>query len=259
MSNCMKRLQPSLRERQHPLIRKLADLIEATWQQSLELAPYEVPAGLGYIENQLEGETLVIENHCYQTPQFRKLHLELAQVGNGLDILHCVMFPRGDYPLPIFGTDIVGARGQIGAAIVDLSPLQTETLGDAPTARRGLPPMYDLALSQRTAFQFSHPRELPGWADIFSKYCTFIRIAGDDEADAFFQHVQETLEIHCNIANQTAPVTSLHEEMSIAAAQQYYCRRQLENDKTRRVLEKSFGVAWADRYMSEMLFDCGVA
>ncbi|HEY9805880.1 MAG TPA: hypothetical protein V6D04_04890, partial [Candidatus Obscuribacterales bacterium] len=85
---------PSLREQQHPLIRQLADTIESVWQQHLELSPYPFPAELGYVEGRLEGEKLVIENRCCQTPQFRKLHLELARVGNNLDILHCVMFPR---------------------------------------------------------------------------------------------------------------------------------------------------------------------
>jgi phycocyanobilin:ferredoxin oxidoreductase len=34
-----------------------------------------------------------------------------------------------------------------------------------------------------------------------------------------------------------------------------YCRQQKRNDKTRRVLEKAFNPAWADRYIEELLFD----
>src|ERR687894_3324381 len=96
--------KPSLREQQQPLIRQLADCIEATWHRYLVLSPYELPAELGYVEGRLEGEKLTTENRCYQTPQFRKIHLELARLGNGLDVLHCVMFPRPNYALPIFGT-----------------------------------------------------------------------------------------------------------------------------------------------------------
>ena len=128
----------SLRNRQHALICQLAECIEKVWQSNLELSPYRVPEGLGYIEGHLEGEKLVIENLCYQAPQFRKLHLELAQVGNGLDILHCVMFPNPEYALPIFGADIVGGRGgAISAAIADLSPVN---------AGRSLPVRYNQAL-----------------------------------------------------------------------------------------------------------------
>jgi phycocyanobilin:ferredoxin oxidoreductase len=236
----------SLRQQQHPLIAQLADAIEGIWHDGLTLTPYEIPADLGYIEHHLEGETLTIENHCYQTPQFRKLHLELAQVGNGLDILHCVMFPRPEYPLPIFGCDIVGARGNISAAIVDLSPINAD---------RSLPATYHLALSQLAAIDFSQPRELPTWGNIFSQFCTFVRPTDEAENQAFFQRVTQVLQIHTTIASQTAPVTSNAERQLILDGQAHYCASQRQNDKTRRVLEKSFGSEWTERYMNTMLFD----
>ena len=37
--------------------------------------------------------------------------------------------------------------------------------------------------------------------------------------------------------------------------QRQYCLQQRRNDKTRRVLEKAFNTTWADRYISELLFD----
>jgi phycocyanobilin:ferredoxin oxidoreductase len=246
----MKPLKSLLQERQHPLISQLATVITTTWQQTLDLSPYDIPEDLGYIENQLEGETLIIENYCYQTPQFRKLHLELAQIGNGLDILHCVMFPREDYPLPLFGTDIVSARGHVSAAIVDLSPVQAD---------RTLPSPYHQALSALPNLPFSQTRELPIWGDIFSTHCTFVRPVDQSEEDYFLQRTQQLLTIHCNIATQASPVTSRNEHALILAGQRYYCHRQRENDKTRRILEKSFGTDWTERYMSTMLFDCAAA
>ncbi len=237
----------SLRNRQHPLICQLADCIEQVWQTNLALSTYSVPDGLGYIEGHLEGEKLVIENLCYQAPQFRKLHLELAQVGNGLDILHCVMFPNPEYDLPIFGADIVGGRGgAVSAAIADLSPVNAE---------RSLPVKYSQALSVLPDLNFSQPRALPDWADIFSEFCLFVRPMGELEEQAFLQRVRDFLTIHCQIASATKPLTSELEVANAIAGQQYYCEKQQQNDKTRRVLEKSFGAEWADRYMTTMLFD----
>ena len=237
----------SLRNRQHALICQLADCIEKVWQTNLELSPYKVPEGLGYIEGHLEGEKLVIENLCYQAPQFRKLHLELAQVGSGLDILHCVMFPNPEYALPIFGADIVGGRGgAISAAIADLSPVNAE---------RSLPARYSQALSDLPDLNFSQPRALPEWADIFSEFCLFVRPMGEQEEQAFLQRVRDFLTIHCQLASATKPLTSELEVATSRAGQQYYCEKQQQNDKTRRVLEKSFGTEWADRYMTTMLFD----
>ncbi|MBD0265695.1 MAG: phycocyanobilin:ferredoxin oxidoreductase, partial [Tolypothrix sp. Co-bin9] len=48
---------------------------------------------------------------------------------------------------------------------------------------------------------------------------------------------------------------STEQQADILAGQHYYCTKQQQNDKTRRVLEKAFGVDWAEHYMSSVLFD----
>lgn len=235
----------SLRSQQHSLIRQLADAIETAWASHLELTPYPMPAELGYVEGRLEGEKLTIENRCYQTPQFRKLHLELAKVGTTLDILHCVMFPRTEYDLPMFGCDLVGGRGQISAAIADLSPLSSD---------RTLPANYITDLQALPKLNFSQPRELPAWGDIFSPFCVFIRPGSPQEETMFLEQVQAFLEIHCQKAIASQPVSPA-QQAEILAAQHYYCTKQQQNDKTRRVLEKAFGADWAEHYMTTVLFD----
>ncbi|MGF1493633.1 MAG: phycocyanobilin:ferredoxin oxidoreductase [Microcoleaceae cyanobacterium] len=235
----------SLREQQHPLIHRLADCIESIWKHSFYLEPYPLPDELGYVEGRLEGERLVIENRCYQTPQFRKLHLELAKVGQNLDILHCVMFPRSDYALPIFGTDLVGGRGQISAAIVDLSPT---------TPDQDLPQDYQLALRGLSVKEFTQPREIPEWGDIFSKFCLFVRPANPQEEAQFLRVVTTYLGIHCHFARSQTPV-SAEQQRQILDAHRRYCTQQRQNDKTRRVLEKAFGSEWAEYYMNSVLFD----
>jgi phycocyanobilin:ferredoxin oxidoreductase len=234
----------SIRTEQNSTIRRLADRIDAIWQQKLDLSAYSLPEDLGFVEGRMEGERLVIENKCYQTPQFRKLHLELAKIGNGLDILHCVMFPRPDYALPMFGTDLVAGRSGISMAIADLSPIS----GD-----RVLPIAYSQALEALSDADFKKVRTFPMWGDIFSPHCLFIHPASAEEEQHFIDRAAEYLEIHCDLAVSTAPTPDRTAE--ILAAQNYYCTRQQENDKTRRVLEKAFGTAWADRYMSTVLFD----
>ena len=184
----------SLHEQLHPAIRTLATVIETSWHQYLDLQPYVLPRDLGYVEGRLEGERLTIENRCYQTREFRKLHLEMAKVGVGLDILHCVMFPRPDYALPMFGTDLVGGRGQISAAIADLSP----TNADA-----SLPPAYQTALAELPALTFAQPRELPQWGSIFSSFCLFVRPGDAAEETQFVERVAAFLKIHCQAAIAT--------------------------------------------------------
>ncbi|MEM9538117.1 MAG: phycocyanobilin:ferredoxin oxidoreductase [Cyanobacteria bacterium P01_E01_bin.42] len=239
-------LHYSLRESQHILVCKLADCIESQWREHFSLSPYPIPKDLGYVEGGLEGERIVIENHCYQTPQFRKLHLELARVGDRVDILHCVMFPRVNYPLPIFGTDIVGSKKGISAAISDLSPM---------TRDRALSPAYCQGLEKISNADFSQPRVLPEWAHIFSEFCLFVRPVNEAEETAFLERVNRFLSLHCQIAKESIPLDNPDAIAEVLEGQNYYCQQQRQNDKTRRILEQSFGTSWADRYMNTMLFD----
>ena len=235
---------PSMRSQLYPMIRQWADQIEATWRQHLDLSPYQLPEELGYIEGRLEGERLIIENRCFQSPEFRKLHIELAQVGNNIDILHSVMFPRDEYALPMFGTDIVCGRGQVSAAIIDLSPINED---------HSLPTHYVEQLGQLPSIEFMEPRALPDWGDIFSEYCLFLRPTDEEEEVKFVQRATDFLKIHCQQAIATSPSPTLREQ--IIAGQRRYCKKQQLNDKTRRVLEKAFGSEWADHYMKTVLFD----
>lgn len=235
----------SVRLHQHPLVRQLAEGIEAIWTENLTLTPYHLPDDLGYVEGKLEGEKLVIENLCYQTPEFRKLHLELAKIGKNLDILHCVMFPRAEYGLPIFGCDIVSGRGQISAAIVDLS---------ASTREGQLSDSYTQALSTIARPDYSQPRDLPEWGQrIFSDFCCFIKPATPAEEQQFLAQTEAYLRTHVQQAIAKQPEPARLDEF--LARQHYYCAQQQRNDKTRRVLEKAFDAEWAERYMTTVLFD----
>ncbi|MEL7334402.1 MAG: phycocyanobilin:ferredoxin oxidoreductase [Cyanobacteria bacterium J06560_2] len=238
--------QRSLQQQQHPLINRLAELIKSIWQNQLMIFPYETPKDLGYVEGSLEGEQLTIENTCYQTFQFRKLHLELAKVGSHLDILHCVMFPHSGYDLPIFGVDIVAARGVITAAIVDLSPVSDDGTFSADYAK---------ALSQVPPYNFSHPRDLPAWGDIFSNHCLFVSPKSPEEERAFLNQATQYLSLHCQLACEAKSADTLEDRARILAGQRRYCLQQQKNDKTRRILERAFDKEWAQRYLQTMLFD----
>jgi phycocyanobilin:ferredoxin oxidoreductase len=234
-----------LKSRLHPVINKLAEIIVTTWQENLSLSPYELPEGLGYVEGKLEGERLTIQNYCYQSREFRKMHLELAKVGNNLDILHCVMFPKIEYPLPMFGCDIVAGKAGISAAIVDLSSTNAEKIFSAD---------YQQQLSNLDEAIFTDKRDLPTWGDIFSPFCLFIRPINQEEEKLFLKTVKDYLTIHCQIANKSNPVSD-HEKLVYFEGQKKYCLQQQQNDKTRRVLEKAFGVEWAQNYLTSVLFD----
>ena len=245
-------LQQTL-QKQPLLISQLTATLESVWQNQLTLLPYRIPEDLGYVEGMLEGDRLTIQNICYQTSQFRKIHLELASVGNHLNILHCVMFPRPCFDLPIFGVDIVGSAKAISAAIVDLSPVSAAD--QAFSSKYTLPAGYVQGLNSLPPVRFKQPRDLPEWGSIFSDFCLFVRPTTRREESAFLDRVTQYVLLHCQFASEAKVITSADERASVLAGQRHYCSQQQKNDKTRRILVHAFGSDWAQQYLQTMLFD----
>jgi len=229
----------------HPLMDALAARIRSRWQLLPELAPLALADDLAEISGSLDGEALFIRNELAQCRGLRKLHLETARLGAGLQILHCVFFPDPRFDLPVFGADVVASPAGVSAAIADLSP----TCGALPL---GL----DQALAADPAPAFRQRRELPPWGSIFSSHVCFIRPDGADEEQAFVDRVDRFLQLlHNAIDAGAADAADAPATVKRWQGQLSYCRQQKRNDKTRRVLEKAFNPSWADRYIEELLFD----
>ena len=229
----------------HPLVMRLADRIRLQRSGLPALADLALDEELVAIKGTLDGEQLFIGNELHCCQGMRKLHLELARLGNGLQILHCVWFPDPRFDLPIFGADIVAGPAGVSAAIVDLSPVK-------PT----LPTVLEEALKALEIPPFRQVRELPGWGTIFSPYVRFIRPDGAEEEGWFVDLVDTYLSVLSDAVRQATPDPA----DSLPTIERYegqlnYCIKQKRNDKTRRVLEKAFNPAWAEAYIENLLFD----
>lgn len=229
----------------HPLVDRLAESIRGSWAALPDLAPLPVDPELEAISGSLDGEALFIRNELHRSRGLRKLHLETARLGLGLQILHCVWFPDPRFDLPVFGADIVASPAGVSAAIMDLSPVT----GELPEGIRA-------ALEARSPRAYSQPRELPPWGSIFSPHVRFVRPADATEEETFVEEVAEALGILAE-ACRRCPVQRADDPATVERwkGQLRYCKQQKQNDKTRRVLEKAFNPAWAERYIEELLFD----
>lgn len=234
-----------LSEGVHPLVDALAARIRLIREGLPELAPLDLDPDLEAISGSLDGERLFIRNELHRSRGLRKLHLETARLGAGLQILHCVFFPDPCYDLPVFGADIVAGRGVVSAAIVDLSPVTG-----------ALPPAMASRLAGRPRPPFSDIRELPPWGSIFSPHVLFIRPRTPQEEEWFIEEVAACLNLLAD-ASRTASPLSWDDAATLARweGQLRYCHQQKLNDKTRRVLEKAFNPQWANTYIESLLFD----
>ena len=229
----------------HPLVDALAERIRTCRDALPDLEPLGIDPALEAISGSLDGENFFIRNEVHRCRGLRKLHLETARLGAGLQILHCVFFPDAAYDLPVFGADIVAGRAGVSAAIVDLSPVAGR-----------LPESIDRDLAALPQADFAEQRQLPPWGSIFSPHVLFVRPADAAEEQRFIEHVGAVLGVLAKaVAQGTAQSPGDAATVERWQGQLRYCKQQKQNDKTRRVLEKAFNPAWADQYIETLLFD----
>jgi phycocyanobilin:ferredoxin oxidoreductase len=225
----------------HPLIQSLSESVLRSWGEHFIVKEKEIPEEFQKIEYLSDSDQVYIENHVWETEKFRKIHLEVAQIKSGLDILHINMYPRYDYDIPIFGCDIVASSKSVGAAIVDISSIR----GD-----RSLPEKYDILKIVDTDFEKN--KKMPEWGDVFSQYCVFVSPL-EEEYEKFVNVAFTYLNYYCAISNITISDSSSYNENY--EGHKFYCEKQRLNNKTRKVLKNIFGKEFADKYIEEMLFD----
>jgi len=235
-----------------------------------------------------------IENLCLQTDAFRKMHLEVAWGLGGIEVLHCVMYPWPNSPLPIFAADLVAFGGRVTLCIADTSPTRLD-LSLLPAYVAAADALRAQMLQRCPAIQ---PRSLPEWGEaiLSPQVCVCVGPPREDEAqeqaEAFCEYARGLHAAHLRLAAEAGGgVAGAAAAGAVAgaaaggqgyssvdfggggeagpsgsggsdggpqerlAAQVRFCEKQLLNDKTRRVLEKSMGAELTERYMTEVLFD----
>ncbi len=231
--------------RLHPFLESIASQIRLQRSILPELIPLEGKSEFINVKGGLEGKEVFISNELHQARGLRRIHIESALLGGGLEILHCVFFPNPTFNIPIFGVDIVATANGISAAIVDLSPVS-----------KNLPLGIDRQLSSISFPSFRKARELPEWGNIFSRYVQFVRLDGKDEQEHFLHIVDHYLCILINTLSQLEPdLPNANSTIERIRFQNFYCLQQKRNDKTRNVLAKTFTPQWADRYIETFLFE----
>lgn len=107
-------------------------------------------------------------------------------------------------------------------------------------------------------------RFIPDWGkQIFSELCICSRPSSPTEVAAFLKYAIGLANFQAQIGRLAGPVGSggsgagseARRLADIRAGHERYVAKQLENDKTRKVLEKSFGAEASEDYMRSVMFD----
>lgn len=191
----------------------------------------------------VENDNVFIVNEMHQTNKLRKMHLETGYT-DSISVMHCVLYPSPDYPIPIFGADIVETANVVTAAIVDISPVH------------GSERYVDLYRDISYKYKFKENRVLPLWTeDVFSQGCKFMRIKTDEEREMYLDLVKESLHLYKGIVQNSEYDMQWINTMKRIDDQCYYCNQQRKNKKTLAVLSQWFDPEWAEHYVNEVLFD----
>lgn len=240
----------------------LANVVEVMWRSGFDFdlaAAGRTPDFYAYptIHPHAESDPALVEpakrmrleNKEYQTSRFRRLHLELAAREDGLQVSRAVMFPRVRYDIPIFALDMVSVNGRVTFVIVDCSPVTRDGV---------LPEVYTQAMAQlrRKHFAEADMAPLPEWADqILSPLCVCLRPRSDEDVSAFIGYCAELLNFHIECSSCFSASREESAMTETYRAHERYAKHQWGNQKTRSVLEASFGATFADSYMRQTLFD----
>jgi phycocyanobilin:ferredoxin oxidoreductase len=272
-----------LRPKVTPVIEALVAQIEGSWRVVLDsdLKLYSLPPQYRYMDSLDPGNSkelphqlpdpvdkedpayprLQVENRAYSSYAFRKLHLEVAVRQDGLQVVHCVMYPKPEFDLPILSLDLVANGDRVSLAIIDPCPV---------TGNLSLPPFYVKSTTElQIKYGLESNRTIPEWGSaIFSKLCVIVRPESPQEVAKFLKYAIALANFHVQIGRLAVPVGGAgttdgdrHPEevakrrAEIKAAHARYSAKQLENDKTRKVLEKSFGSGPSEDYMRTVMFD----
>lgn len=215
----------------NPEIHSLRQTIPAAWRAMPGLRTILMP--------QIVTPQWKIVNLGYSAPKFRKLHLEIIE-SEELQVLHCVMYPRIDYDVPILGIDLVAYGGATAFAIADACPV-TDALAPAypvddllekhglcPVAREDMPPWGQEIFSDRCVLaRRPVPPGFPAYAlDVMARHLDFARAA---------PVVEDPVRVHGNHVR--------------------FCDCQLRNVRTRAALAKQLGFQRAEQYMQAVMFD----
>lgn len=187
-----------------------------------------------------------LENVCYESPVFRKMHIEYGEIGDEFRVLHCVLSPKIVYPVPIFGADIIQRGSKTTFCITDVSPVTKDLM---------LPTEYLVPLQhlKRNLIRTASLRQMPAWGrDIFSEACLCLSPKSNECVHRWFRY---TLSAHKFYLDAAAQTPRQWDFVEIYDAHLAYAEAQRKNEKTRAILEYHFGKNFADLYMNQVLFD----
>lgn len=194
------------------------------------------------IEN---NEDIVWENDFYFNPSIRYGHLEYFKSVNGkIEVLHCTFFPSYFKNIPIYGFDVIALNNIVTGIFCDFT--------DCIDANETL----NIRLKEIKQKYIQNHRQLPEWADFFSKNFISINTKELDQNDLVKTFSGLFLEYVMFVENQNLNNEYLNSDnvKKSISIQNSYSFNQRKNDKTYKALSAYIGADKAREFIDSILF-----
>lgn len=172
-------------------------------------------------------------NKFYKSVRCELAHTSVVDLRDekGLWMMHTAFFAAPQYPMPIFGFDVIVGRGKVTGCFHDMSP----TTGDSPIDETWKTMTY--------GFEPARKRELPEWANFFSDNMVVMGASNNEKeidqvcyiglemANAWFKALDDMK------PTNSPEIMALHEQ-----GKQDYCTGQLKNERSKDVMTNVLGM-----------------
>ncbi len=218
------------------LATRLADAVV----EGLALTERPLPPELAVASADYRGAPLHLLARAWSSSQVAYARL-VTLVGQDLEIGNLVVVPAQDWPLPLFGADLVALSRPDVLLAIDAAPT-VAAVREAQLQR------FALASAQRGALRPAG--EVPPWCQpLFSPHALFVRADhANDVATAAAAMVDGFIELarRCEAAPEHASC--------VRRAWHHYASTHLTEDKALGLLDRLFGSELGSRLRREMMF-----
>lgn len=174
-------------------------------------------------------------NYFYSSPILRHTHLEFYKTEK-ICVLHINVFPDSKIDMPILGFDMIALGNKITGLFFDYTPTFTSFS------------KLDYDLDYLKSNFKSKKRELPDWANFFSKNFYCIEPISE-ELDSILQNIKNSIKKYFEVHRDEILKLQLR-----IKKQNEYCAGQKKNDKTYKALAVEIGEKNAKEFLNRYLF-----
>jgi phycocyanobilin:ferredoxin oxidoreductase len=172
-------------------------------------------------------------NKFYSSVRCELAHTSVVDLRaeKGLWMMHTAFFSARNYPMPVYGFDVIVGKNKVTGCFHDISP----TTGGSPI---------DETWKKYThGFEASRKRELPEWANFFSDNMVVMGATADEK------EIDQVCHIGLTMANawfkaleEMDPTPSEIEICTHEQGKMLYCEGQLKNERSKDVMTNVLGM-----------------